>query len=425
MVNESAGSRAPRTQAAPDARDASLGATGWRWPEGFIWGTGASSTQTEGAARASDWWDWERAGQAPISGEGNGFATRYAEDFTLLADLGLHHHRLSIEWARIEPERGVHDEAAIAHYRDMLRCARDAGIEPWVCLHHFTLPRWFADQGGFLVETNRTGEWARHVDFVADTFGDLVAGWQPVNETNYYGFVGYLGGGWPPGHHDFDEYVTATQQIHLAASEAAVRLRETGAPVASIFGLSGLHAMDDLPETQRMVDTLDQLLWQAGLGLHRDGVLAVPGQKPIERSDLAGAYDLIGFSYYSAMGVKAGNMAAYPPGAPQSPLDYSIWAEGLGEVLDRLGELVPDTPLLVAEYGIGTGDDTQRATYLEDGLAITHAAIDRGIDVRGFFHWTAVDNYEWLHGYDVAFGLADRDRNIRPSASVLQRQALG
>jgi len=101
-----------------------------RWPEGFWWGTGASSAQTEGASPASDWWDWEQAGRVPISGSGNGFATRYAEDFALLADLGLTHHRLSIDWARIEPEEGRRDEAAVEHYRAVLSSARDAGIEP-------------------------------------------------------------------------------------------------------------------------------------------------------------------------------------------------------------------------------------------------------------------------------------------------------
>src|SRR3954453_23621564 len=110
------------------------------WPEGFMWGTGASSTQCEGAAPASDWIDWERDRNAPPSGTGNGFATRYAEDLALYARLGLTHHRLSIDWARVEPEPGVHDEDAIRRYRDILAAARDAGIAPWVCLHHFTLP---------------------------------------------------------------------------------------------------------------------------------------------------------------------------------------------------------------------------------------------------------------------------------------------
>jgi len=390
-----------------------------------MWGTGASATQCEGASRASDWWDWERAGHAPLSGEGNGFAARFAEDFRLLASLGLRHHRLTIDWARVEPEPGRHDPAAVAHYRDVLSAALEAGIEPWVCLHHFTLPRWFADVGGFLAEPNRADFWTRHVEFIAETFGDLARGWQPVNETNYYAFAAYLGRGWPPGHNDMSECAHVHRAMQLATAEAAVRLRQTGAPVASIFGLSAIEALDDDPRTTRLAGLLEALNWHAGLGLFSNGVLRVPGLEATVRPDLAGSFDLIGFSFYSTTAIRQGRMIPYPPGAPVSPLGYGIWADGLGRVLDRLNEVVPGTPLLVAEYGIGTSDDSERAAYLERGLQVTSEAIARGIDVRGFFHWTAVDNYEWLHGFDVQFGLIDRDRNVRPSALVLQREAGG
>lgn len=389
-----------------------------------MWGTGASSTQCEGAAPASDWWDWERAGRAPLSGGGNGFGTRYADDFRLLAGLGLTNHRLSMEWARLEPEPGVHDGAAVAHYRDVLTAARDAGVSPWVTLHHFTLPRWFAGAGGFLVEANRTGAWARHVDFVAETFGDLVAGWKPVNETNYYARAAYRGSGWPPGHDDHGEAAIADEAIHLATAEAAVRLKQTGAPVSSIFGLPAIVIQDDDPASATFADLLFELLWAPGIGLFRDGVLRIRGRRPVVRPDLAGAFDLFGFSYYSAIGVADGWPAVHPPDVPVSPLGYGIWADGLGVVLDRLAGELPGTALLVAEYGIGTDDDSQRAAYLTRGLEVVGDAIGRGIDVRGFFHWTGVDNYEWLRGYDVAFGIIDRDRNVRPSARVLREAAL-
>jgi beta-glucosidase len=394
------------------------------WPEGFLWGTGASSTQCEGAAPESDWIDWERAGHAPASGDGNGFAKRHAEDFALYASLGLTHHRLSIEWARIEPEEGRREAAAVEHYRAVLTAARDAGVQPWVCLHHFTLPRWFAQRGGFLDVANRTDAWTRHVDFVAETFGDLVAGWQPVNETNYYAQLAHRGGGWPPGRNDRDEWAIVNEAIQLATAEAAVRLKQTGVPVASIFGLSPPIAQDDRADTAKLVERIDEIHWGAGLGLFRDGVLRVPGRDPIERPDLAGSFDLIGFSYYSALGVRSGRVTAHPEDAPRSPLGYGIWADGLWLVLRRLHEMLPDTPLLVAEFGIGTDDDSERAAYIRRGLDLTKQAIDQGIDVRGFFHWTGVDNYEWLHGFDVAFGIIDIDRNIRPSAHVLAKEAL-
>lgn len=394
-----------------------------RWPAGFMWGTGASSTQCEGAAPASDWWDWERSGHAPASGAGNGFGSRYAEDFRLFAGLGLTHHRLSMEWARLEPAPGVHDEAAVEHYRSVLVACREAGIVPWVCLHHFTLPRWFADSGGFLVEGNRTGAWARHVDWVAEMFGNLVGGWQPVNETNIYAALAYGGGGWPPGHRDRNEMAMASEAIHLATAEAAVRLKQTGAPVASVYSLSTAEPMDDHPETLSLVDRFYERSWTPWLGLVRDGILEVRNREPVERADLRGCFDLIGFSYYATTGVRAGKMAVFPDGAPISPLGYGIWADGLGRVLDRLQAELPGAAMLVAEYGIGTDDDAQRAEYLQRGLEVTNDAIGRGIDVQGFFHWTGVDNYEWLHGFDVSFGLIDRDRNVRPSAVILTNEA--
>ena len=394
------------------------------WPDDFAWGTGASSTQSEGASEFSDWYAWERSGNAPLSRNGNDFATRYAEDFRLLSSLGLTHHRLSIEWARVEPSDGVHDQSAIAHYRDVLEAAGDAGISAWVCLHHFTLPIWFAEKGGFLVENNRTKYWARHVEFIAERFGDLVAGWQPINETNYYPTAAYLGRGWPPGHTDLDEWSTASEQIQLATAEAAVLLKNTGAPVASIFGLSTLELLDDKPESMAFAERFYSANWSAGLGLFRDGVLRIGDRPPIERPDLASSFDLIGFSYYCAMGVRDGGLALYPETDAISPLGYSIWPDGLALVLDRLHEEVPEAPLLIAEYGIGTADDEARSAYLAAGLDITHAAVERGIDIRGFFHWTAIDNYEWLHGFDLEFGIITKDRIVKPSAKILSREIL-
>jgi beta-glucosidase len=394
-----------------------------QWPDGFLFGTGASSTQSEGAAPGSDWSDWERSGNAPYSGDGNGFATRHKEDFALLAGLGLTHHRLSIEWARLEPEPGKYDRSAIDHYRAVLLAAHQAGISPWVCLHHFTLPRWFATDGGFLVERNRTEVWARHVEFVADTFGDLVAGWQPVNEPNYYPRAAYGGWGWPPGHNDPQKVALVDEAIQLANAEAAVRLKQTGSPIASVFGLGPIVLQDDYPESVSLGEVLYEMYWKPAIGLFRDGILHVRGRPPVERPDLAGAFDLFGFSYYAAMGVAAGRFTVHPPEGPVSPLGYGIWADGVGLVLDRLHQELPGTPLLVAEYGIGTDDDALRVDYLERGLSVMHQAIQRGVELRGIFHWTAVDNYEWLHGFDMQFGIIDCDRNIRNSARVLQREA--
>jgi beta-glucosidase len=380
------------------------------FPEQFWWGTGASSTQCEGAAPASDWARWERIGRAPPSGEGNGFSARYAEDFALLAEYGLTHHRLSIEWARIEPRQGERDSDAIEHYRSVLLAARAAGIEPWVCLHHFTLPGWFGDDlGGFLDEKAARYWWPRHVDFCAETFGDLVFGWKPINEPVAYALTSSLMGIFPPGRSDVGDFRTVVRNIHVANADAAKLLRGAAAPVATIHNLSPIHAADSTAEAQDRAARIDDMVWHSW---------AEP--------EFLDPFDLIGFSYYAATAVHGdGTQAPYPPDAKVGPMGYAPWSAGLGEVLHRLAEEHPDKPILIDECGIGTEDDDWRATYLTECLDETARAIADGIDVRGFFHWTAVDNYEWLHGYSVPFGLFDRERNPRDSIEVLASRAIG
>ena len=141
---------------------------------------------------------------------------------------------------------------------------------------------------------------------------------------------------------------------------------------------------------------------------------------------MVGAFDLIGFSYYSAMGVAGpGGPVPYPADGRVGPMGYVPWAEGLGLTLRRLAEELPGRPLLIAEFGVGTDDDQWRVDTLRDGFTEVESAMADGIDVRGLFHWTSVDNYEWTYGYDVPFGLFDRDRNPRPSADLVTSLALG
>jgi beta-glucosidase len=401
------------------------------FPDDFWWGTAASSTQTEGAAPRADWYRWERDGHAPLSGDGNGFATNYRDDFALLAEYGLTHHRLSIEWARIEPAEGKRDGDAIDRYTDLLRTARDAGLAVWVCLHHFTLPGWFSeDMKGFLDDRGRSYYWARHVDFMGETFGDLVFGWKPINEP-----VAFAGGGWllgatPPGKTDLGAFFEALEATHLANHEAWRLLRSGGKPVATIHNLSPLFPADERPETRSMLDAVDDVYWRTWIRAMREGILHLPGRAPIEDETFVDAFDLVGFSYYAARRVHAdGRQDHYPGDAGRlNPLGDAAFAEGLRLCLDRLADELPRRDLLIAECGWGTDatrpdDDEWRVEYLGECLRLTEQALDDGLPVRGFFHWTAVDNYEWTHGYAAQFGLFDRDRRPKPSAELARRWA--
>ena len=388
----------------------------------FWWGTGASSTQCEGAAPESDWYREEQRGTYPRSGDGSGFATRYAEDFALYAGHGLTHHRMSVEWARIEPEQGRPDFAAVEHYREILQTARDAGISPWVCLHHFTLPGWFTEigDGAFRDDHARSYYWARHVAFCAEQFGDLVFGWKPINEPFGYAALSYQLGVLPPRRQNFGEMIEAYRGILLAQRDAWRELRGAGTPVATIHNLSPLFSVDDSVPAAHHTRDIDELMWGVWMRADRDGVLALPGRAVEPVADLRECCDLVGFSYYSANAVgRDRSFSAYPSNARVGPLGYAPWSEGLGIVLRRLHDELPGRPLLICEHGVGTDDDEWRTDVLRESLAVVDDAIDDGVDVRGFFHWTGVDNYEWTFGFDVPFGLFTRDREPRPSAAML------
>ncbi|MGH2683984.1 MAG: family 1 glycosylhydrolase, partial [Actinomycetota bacterium] len=354
----------------------------------------------------STWRERERAGHAPASGDGNGFATRYAEDFALYAAHGLTHHRLSLEWARLEPRRGAHAGEAVEHYRAVLQSGRDAGLTMWVCLHQVSLPGWFADdEGGFLDDGARSGIWQRHVAWCAETFGDLVDGWKPLT---------FEPGGDP----------TLLRSKHLAHRDAWRELRGGGVPVATLHRLSPVHRLGGSDRSGEVTRVAEQAIWTAPIRAMRDGILAVPGLAEEEVPDLQGSADLFGFSYYSAMGIgEDGSVVPYPPDARVGPLGYAPWSEGLGVVLHRLDEELPDTPLLIAEHGVGTDDDRWRVDTLRESLGQVDEAVGDGVDVRGFFHWTGVDGYEFSSGFGVPFGLFNRDREAKPSAELLASYA--
>jgi len=376
------------------------------------WGTAASAVQTEGASPADDWYRWEQAGHAPPSGEGNGFAHRFREDFALLRQLGMTDHRLSINWARVEPEQGRIDQEAVSYYRSVLTAAREVGLRVWVCLLHTAIPVWFADQGGFAAQ-DAVETWLRWVELAAATFGDLAGGWMPFNTPLSYAHKAYQLGTFPPGRRDPAQMVAALKTVHTCDFEAALLLRTTGAPTCSNAGLLPLYPADDSTETAAAIAQLEALVWDSWLALAR-------------HPRYAQAFDLYGFTYYSGALVTPGRqLLAYPADHQSGPLGYVPWPEGIAAVLHRLHRELPDAGLVVAELGYGGTDDHARCTYLHQALQHIRAAQDQGVPIEGVTLWTGIDNYEWLAGFTVPFGLFDLDRTPRPSARFTQALTTG
>ncbi|MFI5394891.1 MAG: glycoside hydrolase family 1 protein [Candidatus Binatia bacterium] len=405
-----------------------------RFPQGFIWGTASSSHQSEGNNIHNDWWEWEqqpgRIVHGHRSGRANNFHELYDTDFALLAELGLTHYRLSIEWSRIEPEEGCVDRAAIDHYRRVLEAAHRRGITPWVNLHHFALPRWFAAKGGFLREGNRA-YWRRHVEHVATALTPLATYWHPINEANAYAAGAYLLGEMPPGTRDFAPFLRVLRNALLVYRDAFRILKEIDARVQ----VGTIHVMipvfpanPDSEEDQLVVRNFDALFNDLPLRALREGVIALPGEDPEAVPGLKGAADFFGANYYAAALIdhrQPAQLLPYPPASQRlTQLGNAMYPEGLRLVLQRVRDAQLGVPIYVAENGIGTDDDTWRIEYITQHLHQVARAIKDGCDVRGYFYWTSVDNFEWNRGWTAQFGLIAFDpetfaRRPKPSAHFL------
>ena len=407
------------------------------FPPGFIWGTASSSHQSEGNNRHNDWWEWEqqpgRIARGHSSGRANNFYEQYDTDFALLAELGLTHYRLSVEWSRIEPDEGRVAASALDHYRRLLEAAQRRGITAWVNLHHFALPRWFAAQGGFLNEANLS-YWRRHVERVAAALGPLATYWHPINEANAYAAGSYLMGVMPPGVRDFSAFLRILRNTQLLYGDAYTILKaaNSSAQVGTIHVMMPVFPADPNSEDdQLLVQNFNALFNDLPLRALRDGVIALPGADPEPVSGLRGAADFFGANYYAASVVDhcaPGQLKPYPPGQRLTQLGNSMYPEGLHWVLQHVHDYRLGIPIYVAENGIGTDDDRWRIEYITRHLEQVRRAIDAGCDVRGYFHWTSVDNFEWSLGWTAQFGIIGFDpvtfeRRPKPSAHFLSRVA--
>lgn len=374
----------------------------------FLWGAATSAHQVEGNNVHSDWWAWERAtpGLVP-SGRAVDHYHHFAEDFALARQLGHTAHRLSLEWARLEPRRGHWERSALLHYREVLQELQRQGLVSFVTLHHFTNPQWFAARGGWQ-RADAPELFAQYVRRAAQEFGELVDFWITINEPIVWATQAYWARRWPPPRHSVWQLVRAVR--HLAAAHR-LAYRALHAVRPQVQAGVAQHFIAYRPLDERRVADRRWAALRSYLFNHLFFRLTGP------------SHDFIGVNYYFAedVGWRAGKPRRGTWTGPVSDLRWPIYPAGLTQVLREAGRY--GRPLYVTENGLADAADVQRGGFIRDHVAATLAARAAGVDVRGYLHWSLLDNFEWDLGFAPRFGLVAVDyrtmaRMPRPSAYV-------
>ncbi|MFI5285459.1 MAG: glycoside hydrolase family 1 protein [Candidatus Dormibacteria bacterium] len=409
-------------------------------PEGFLLGCATAAHQVEGGID-NDWSRWVADHPEAVKGGGDASVAidqyrRYRAD---LAQLGsMHHnvHRFSVEWARVEPEPGRFDQDALEHYVDVARTCLRNGMEPVVTLHHFTLPAWLADSGGFASPAAPV-RFARYAAACVEAMGALVTWWVTVNEPTVVAVLGHLEGTWPPGERSL--------RRTLAALRGLLRMHAAGAhAIRTVSDMHGRAAQVSIAHHERRLvprdpaSPVDRLLARPPDYLFNRWFLrsCVAGRMlpPVGRGEvvpgLGGSLTYLGLNHYTTEAVSLdlrapGRLFGRHEAMPGMPLSRSGWAIDASALrkalIDLSGEFA--LPILITENGVADDHDELRPAYLRDHLHAVADAIDAGVDVRGYLYWTAWDNFEWVEGYSQRFGLiaVDREtqeRSAKPSAAL-------
>jgi len=403
-----------------------------RFPDGFLWGAATAGHQVEGGNVNADLWPLEWKEDSTFnepSGDACDHYHRYPEDITMLAELGLTAYRFSLEWSRIEPEPGYFSRAALDHYRRMLEFCLNSGVTPVVTYNHFTLPRWMAGKGGWAAASS-PDHFGRYAARVTEHLGDLLSWVCTLNEPNLMAMLANTGvlamgagerrsapepseenshgiGGFDPAAYRMG-LIAADVERMAAAHRSA---REAIRPVVPSVEVGWTLALIDLQPAPG-----GESRWQESRARGQADWLSV------SRED-----DFVGVQTYSrSLLGPDGNL---PPseGVPTMQTRWEVYPEALGHSV-RFAAEHGDPSLLVTENGMATDDDDARISYTRAALEGLAGCINDGIDVRGYLHWTLLDNFEWNAGYSITFGLVSVDREtfartVKPSARWLGQVA--
>lgn len=382
------------------------------FPEGFLWGTSMSSYQVEGGNVKTDWHAWEqvpgRIHDGSVCGDAADHYHRYEEDFDLAKKLGNNAHRLSIEWARIEPEEGKWDEKEIEHYRKVLQALRKRKMQSVVTLWHFTLPKWLADKGGWEY-AHAVRRYLRYTQKIAEELGDLVDFWNTVNEPIVYLSQSYISGAWPPQKKNALKSWKVGNRIAKAHREAYRLLHKLlDGPGASQKIKVGIAKNVMSFEAYRMHKIIDHLTIRFLDYWWNHAFFTVT----------KGTHDFIGINYYFHARLKK---FVWPPTSffaevrrerrDVSDVGWEVNPSGIFKVLKDFEQY--KTPIYIMENGLPTSIDDRRKRFIVGYLKELWHAIHSGVDVRGYFFWSLLDNFEWEKGFAAQFGLVAVDRKTK------------
>ena len=394
----------------------------------FLWGAATAAHQVEGNNLNSDTWLLEHLPHSMYkepSGDACDHYHLYEQDINLLADLGFNAYRFSIEWGRIEPEKGCFSHAELDHYRRMLEACHRRGLTPLVTYSHFTLPRWFAFQGAW-ENTESADLFARYCEKSTARLGDLIAYAATFNEPDLPHLFRWINLPNAPGGSD----LAAT----MAAQKAAVR-QQLNAPLFSSFLIGDAEkSRENMMAAHRKGKAAiksARTSLPAGLTLAmEDDQPAGPDSRFAEKqTDVYGPWlklakqdDFIGVQTYTRQRIAAKTVPP-PENAELTQMGYEFYPESLEHTV-RFASKETGVPVIVTENGVGTENDARRVEYIQRALAGLKRCLDDGIDVRGYVHWSLLDNFEWIFGFGPKFGLVavDREtqkRTVKPSAILL------
>jgi len=403
------------------------------FPPEFRWGTATAAHQVEGGHTDNNWARWEREPDAKgksriqngdLCGSAAEHWERFAEDIAAMrADLGVDTYRFSLSWSRIEPSPGAYDEAALAHYDAVIDACEAHGIEPMISLHHFSHPLWFEDLGSFEKAEN-IAHIVRFTETVYRRYGSRVRLWCTFNEPGPFSVMGWGLGVFPPGKKSPRVLGRVIRNLCAAHVQmvAAIKALPGGAD-AQVGLVKNIFQMDPWqrwnPIHWLLCRVLDHVYNESILRFLRTGRVRIrlPFFVNIDEQLDGPRGDFAGLNYYANLLIDPLLPREPPfdahsrPGQIMTDMPYTIYAEGLWRALHRLSEV--GLPIYITENGIADATDDRRATWIRRYLYATKRAMDDGVDVRGFYYWSLMDNFEWAEGWAMQFGLYALNRETQ------------